>query len=167
MVLKGVPGERYSFKRGNGREIIILNASQGNSIVDEAVDIKLLRPDGTITIFNIVSGKGNFWSGRATGLFAVCADKPGRKSFNVINSLAWKNIYTAFVPSEMPPYWPVEALKAQAVAARSESVAKLGRHSKEGFDFCQEVHCQAYSGVQQEAELSTRRLMTPGADSNT
>src|SRR3989338_7102458 len=50
----------------------------------------------------------------------------------------------------MPSSWPKEALKAQAVAARSEALSKLGRHQGEGFDLCDEVHCQAYRGVSQE-----------------
>jgi len=51
------------------------------------------------------------------------------------------------VPAEMPPLWPIEALKAQAVAARSQVLASLGtKHKLEGFDFCNAVHCRAYFG---------------------
>jgi stage II sporulation protein D len=52
----------------------------------------------------------------------------------------------------MPASWPKEALKAQAIAARSEALAKLDRHKDEGFDFCPEVHCQVYSGVENESD---------------
>ena len=44
------------------------------------------------------------------------------------------------VAAESPPDAPLEALKAQAVAARSYFVAARGRHS--GFDFCDTTHCQ-------------------------
>lgn len=44
------------------------------------------------------------------------------------------------VAAESPPGAPLEALKAQAVAARSFYVAGRGRH--EGFDFCDTTHCQ-------------------------
>lgn len=37
---------------------------------------------------------------------------------------------------------PDEAQKALAVAARSYAVANLGRHRREGFDFCETTHCQ-------------------------
>ncbi|MBI4558640.1 MAG: SpoIID/LytB domain-containing protein [Candidatus Hydrogenedentes bacterium] len=51
------------------------------------------------------------------------------------------------LPAEMPSDWPLEALEAQAVAARSDSVANLRlRHELEGFDFCSLEHCRAYSG---------------------
>jgi len=51
-----------------------------------------------------------------------------------------------------------ECLKAQAIAARSESMKKLGRHKNEGCNFCAEVHCQSYTGVEQETENSTKAV---------
>ncbi len=51
------------------------------------------------------------------------------------------------LPAEMPAEWPLEALKAQAVAARSEVIASMaGKHMLEGFDFCGTEHCRAYLG---------------------
>jgi stage II sporulation protein D len=44
------------------------------------------------------------------------------------------------VAAESPPGAPLEALKAQAVAARSFLVAGKGRHRD--FDFCDTTHCQ-------------------------
>ncbi|MBU1935991.1 SpoIID/LytB domain-containing protein [bacterium] len=55
------------------------------------------------------------------------------------------------VPSEMPAGFPREALKAQAVAARSEVLAKLHtKHLNDPFDVCGTEHCQVYAGVTQE-----------------
>ncbi len=48
------------------------------------------------------------------------------------------------VPVEMSPAWPQEALKAQAVAARSYAAASMGKHAAEGADVCSSVHCQAW-----------------------
>jgi stage II sporulation protein D len=44
------------------------------------------------------------------------------------------------IAAESPPGATLEALKAQAVAARSFFAAARGRHS--GFDFCDTTHCQ-------------------------
>jgi peptidoglycan hydrolase-like amidase len=44
------------------------------------------------------------------------------------------------VAAELPPTVPLEALKAQAVAARSYYAASGPRHH--GFDFCDTTHCQ-------------------------
>jgi stage II sporulation protein D len=44
------------------------------------------------------------------------------------------------VAAESPSHAPMEALKAQAVAARSYLLAGKGRHH--GYDFCDTTHCQ-------------------------
>jgi stage II sporulation protein D len=57
------------------------------------------------------------------------------------------------VPAEMPADFPMEALKAQAVAARSLVIAtKVTKHLNDPFDLCAHVHCQIYSGVTHEDE---------------
>jgi hypothetical protein len=47
------------------------------------------------------------------------------------------------VPSEIGQQKPMEALKAQAIAARSYAVCTR-RHALQGFDVCTTTHCQAY-----------------------
>jgi stage II sporulation protein D len=58
-------------------------------------------------------------------------------------------------PSVFPE---VEALKAQAVAARTYAVAHLGDHNAEGYDICDTPACQVYSGAGAEHSLSTRAI---------
>jgi len=61
------------------------------------------------------------------------------------------------VSSEMPIKSPVEALKAQAVMARTHAlyIKKMThRHKKEGYDLCDGEHCQVYGGVRSESERS-------------
>jgi hypothetical protein len=53
------------------------------------------------------------------------------------------------VPREMAPYWPMEALKAQAVAARCYA-ANARRHADAGADVCTTVHCQAWGPIHYE-----------------
>ncbi len=47
------------------------------------------------------------------------------------------------VPAEMPASAPLEALKAQAVAARSYAVTSR-RHAREGANLCTTTHCQCW-----------------------
>lgn len=53
------------------------------------------------------------------------------------------------ISQEMSPSWPVEALKAQAICARSyyELGLRTGNHKSQGFDICSGTHCQAYPGM--------------------
>ncbi|HEY6328426.1 MAG TPA: SpoIID/LytB domain-containing protein [Blastocatellia bacterium] len=39
----------------------------------------------------------------------------------------------------------LEALKAQAIVSRTFALKNLGRHMREGFDFCSITHCQRYA----------------------
>ncbi len=71
-----------------------------------------------------------------------------------INLLDMEDYLLGVVPSEMPASWHLEALKAQAVAARSYAWAHVGRNSKwksEGFDLVPDVRDQAYKGLAAEA----------------
>lgn len=48
------------------------------------------------------------------------------------------------LPSEVPPSWPAETLKAQAVASRCYA-ATAHRHTSQGADVCTTTHCQVWS----------------------
>lgn len=62
------------------------------------------------------------------------------------------------VPEEMPVDWPVEAIKAQSVAARSFALASRGRHASEGYDLCTTTHCQLYTGTAAEKSASNAAI---------
>jgi stage II sporulation protein D len=83
-----------------------------------------------------------------------------RGLLNVINELSLEDYLFGVVPAEMGPtiYDEVEALKAQAVAARTYAVRNLGQYGSEGYDICPGPACQAYNGFSGEADLSTRAV---------
>ncbi|MFQ6112961.1 MAG: SpoIID/LytB domain-containing protein, partial [bacterium] len=77
----------------------------------------------------------------------------------VVNEVSLEEYIKGVVPSEMPVGFPVEALKAQAVAARVEALAKKGlRHPSEPFDLCDEVHCQVFSGKTKQAQTTNHAV---------
>lgn len=59
------------------------------------------------------------------------------------------------VPGEMPVSYHIEALKAQAVAARTYAAA---RYSGGQIVICDSTYCQVYYGVNAEREASTRAV---------
>ncbi|MBO7393757.1 MAG: SpoIID/LytB domain-containing protein [Abditibacteriota bacterium] len=69
----------------------------------------------------------------------------------VVNVVNIEEYLLGVLPCEMSTGYPVEALKAQAVAARTWSVANMNRHGKEGCNLCDGTHCQAYKGVNIES----------------
>jgi stage II sporulation protein D len=63
----------------------------------------------------------------------------------VVNYLPLQRYLEGVVAGEMPHTWPLEALKAQAVAARSYALATLQRGKP--FDLYSDVRSQVYQGV--------------------
>jgi SpoIID/LytB domain protein len=72
-----------------------------------------------------------------------------------INSLGLEAYLYGVVPSEMPHRWPPEALKAQAVAARSYALAT--RRSGD-FDVYSDVRSQVYRGIPEEEEQTNEAI---------
>ena len=77
---------------------------------------------------------------------------------NVINFVTMDDYIKGVIPYEMNAEWPMEALKAQAVAARTYTAAHLNHHSSSEFDLCCDVDCQAYRGVNASDENSDRAV---------
>ena len=75
----------------------------------------------------------------------------------LVNVLDLENYTHGVVSAEMPIKSPLEALKAQAVVARTHAlfIKKVTRrHRKEGYDVCDEQHCQVYAGARAESARS-------------
>lgn len=69
----------------------------------------------------------------------------------VMNRLSLEDYVKGVLPSEMSPNWHSEALKAQAVAARTFAVYNRNMgHRGSGYDLCSSSHCQAYGGMAAE-----------------
>ncbi len=64
----------------------------------------------------------------------------------VVNFVQLESYVKGVIPYEMSGSWPLEALKAQAVAARTYAVRNLNSHRSYGFDICNTTHCQVYYG---------------------
>jgi stage II sporulation protein D len=56
----------------------------------------------------------------------------------------------------MPQSWPIEAIKAQTVAARTYTQRNLGKHGK--YDLCDSTDCQQYNGVNGESSSGTQAV---------
>lgn len=69
------------------------------------------------------------------------------KGLTVINVVSIDDYVKCVVPVEMSPSWPIEALKAQAVCARSYFAANINSsYAKYGFDVTATTSSQAYGG---------------------
>jgi len=87
----------------------------------------------------------------------------GATGLRVVEIVDLETYVAGVVASEMPSSFPLEAMKAQAVAARTYALYHLGAHEAEGADLCGNVHCQAYAGqVRQDSRAARATRETVG-----
>jgi SpoIID/LytB domain protein len=136
-----------------GRGVRVADA-QGVEVTTLAGGARLLPPEGEMVTVHDVGGH---WDGVLhrdyRGLLEV---RPRGGGLTAVNLVEIETYLRGVVSSEMPATYPVEALKAQAVAARGQAIIKAGRHRRAGFDLCRTEHCQVYGGATNEAPNSDR-----------
>src|SRR3954454_1405551 len=76
--------------------------------------------------------------------------RPAGSGINVINALGLESYVRGVVSAESPSAWPAEALKAQAVAARTYAITSRAGSISDGFDQYADTRSQMYKGVAAE-----------------
>ncbi|HEU5485800.1 MAG TPA: SpoIID/LytB domain-containing protein [Microlunatus sp.] len=71
-------------------------------------------------------------------------------SGRTVNTVSVENYVRAVVPSEMPTSWHPNAVRVQAVAARTYGAFLRARSSSSGYDICDTTACQVYRGLDNE-----------------
>lgn len=77
----------------------------------------------------------------------------------VVNNLPIEDYLLGVVPSEMPSKWNYEALKAQAIAARSYAIANRGKRASRGYDLKDTPEDQAYGGASAETATTNSAVI--------
>ena len=80
------------------------------------------------------------------------------KQFSIIEYVSLEEYLHGVLPYEMSPSWPLEALKAQAVAARTYTLKSLGTLKNKPFDLYSDVRSQVYRGTGKRYENVTRAV---------
>ena len=78
----------------------------------------------------------------------------------LINLIDIESYLQSVVPSEMPAEWEIEALKAQAVVARTYALFEIlsSRVQQREFDVYADTRSQVYQGFESESEWSSRAV---------
>lgn len=86
--------------------------------------------------------------------------QPHKAGLTVINRLLLEDYLRGVVAKEMPYNWSKEALKAQAVAARTFALYDKTdkKHAREGFDVCATTDCQTYGGIASETSATDNAI---------
>jgi len=155
VVAWAAPREQWTLSGdGSGLRLVDAKRSQELKIATGAV---LLPPEGGVVTLHGVTGHWDRVTDRDyRGVVEVRREAGG--GLAAINVIDIETYLRGVVPSEMPARYPLEALKAQAVAARGQSLIKAGRHRKDGFDLCATEHCQMYGGATSEDARSDQAV---------
>ncbi|MCP3962992.1 MAG: SpoIID/LytB domain-containing protein [bacterium] len=138
-------------------------ASEGGDLRDPAFEIVLggERRDvpGRWLEISAPAGVGIPYDGvRYRGRLLIFLNERG--NLNIINEIELEDYLRGVVPKEMGPelFDRLEALKAQAVAARTYTVRSLDEFKAEGYDICSTPRCQVYGGMAVEHPVSDRAV---------
>lgn len=117
-------------------------------------DFVVISPKGVLGVKGLTrKGKPALYH----GAFEI-VQKEDRKGFYLVNLVETQEYLKGVVPNEMPVRFGLEALKAQAVAARNYVLTPRTQAYKE-FNVVDSVASQVYYGVNTEADLATRAVM--------
>jgi stage II sporulation protein D len=119
----------------------------------DRIDVEALDGE-SIEVRQVEFGVGYDFHGfedrRYRGAIRFAIDRRGMLA--VVNLVPLEALLQGLVPSEIFARAHAEALKAQAVTARGEVLAKVGtRHLGDPYLLCAEQHCAVYRGLSGEA----------------
>ena len=128
----------------------IVESSQNRvKLYDEATGKCILlfsQEDGEVLSLE-ASNDGLLDFGKDKTYRGIMEFKKNGQALIIINNISMQHYLYSVVTAEIGATAPIEAQKAQAICARTYTVENLSRHSKEGFNLCEAVHCQAYRGT--------------------
>ena len=108
-----------------------------------------LRAAGRGTI--AIAGHGTY-----RGALETVPTESDAGSLNIINALALEQYVKGVMPNEVPPSWPTEELKAQALAVRS--IALTGDVGGNGFELYSDTRSQVYEGLESEYDRTNQAV---------
>lgn len=117
-----------------------LNLYQNNALLYSTSDDITIKPLNTGTFVKFYKGS---YLRQFTGNMTF---KNNGTSFIPINTLKMEDYLKGVVPFEEGESFPLEALKAQAVAARTYAVKNSGAYSAQGYDLRDDTYSQVYGG---------------------
>ncbi len=131
---------------------IVGTSSYGVSVVKTGTNTVLFQFDGgegrALTVMPGLDGteKPETWFNKFKYYGGFQFQRVGGGSLTVASVVDLEDYVNCVLSREMSEGWPLEALKAQAVTARTYCATNYGRHRDSKIDICGTTHCQVYSG---------------------
>jgi stage II sporulation protein D len=130
----------------------LVDAADGSILSDTIIGKSIrVRPASDETTLQLWSKPS------AYDLFRGVLRIVGTTTVDVVNELPLETYLRGVVPAEMPSSWPVESIRAQAIAARSYAAFRL-RPGSGTFDVYDDTRSQVYQGVRREQPTTDAAL---------
>lgn len=139
---------------------ILVHNSVSGLVVTVGSQVATLRDFVVVSPSGLIGVRGLLRKGQPAvyhGAFEV-VQKPDNSGFYLVNLVELQEYLKGVVPNEMPIRFGLEALKAQAVAARNY-VLTPRTQAYEEFNVVDSVSSQVYFGANTEADLATQAVM--------
>jgi len=141
--------------RERGEPVKISSNPKGIKILGKGVysgPIKAIPASGTKLIVLINGQKYKY-----RGNIEIDYDKVNNK-LNVINLVGIEEYLYGVLKKEISPKWPMETLKAQAIAARTFALFNMNKYIEKGYNLDATTNSQAYGGVNHEHPLTNKAV---------
>lgn len=79
-------------------------------------------------------------------------------NYTLVNIVPVESYLRGVVPHEIGPNAPLEAVKAQAIIARTYALRNLHRFHADDYEICANTHCQVYWGLSDTNDRSDRAI---------
>lgn len=86
-----------------------------------------------------------------------------RSKLKLVNNIDLDNYVSGVVEAEVGRKPPKEYFKLQAIICRTYALSNTQKHLIEGYNLCDEVHCQAYHGKSFYPQIVDAAMQTKGA----
>lgn len=98
------------------------------------------------------------------GAVRLARPGPGTRQRDTVNILSLENYLRGVVPLEMPASWHPQAVRSQAVAARTYASFERSRPLARHYQICDTTQCQVYGGADAEHPLSDAAIRATAGD---
>ncbi len=119
---------------------VITKTEQGLKLGEHQFAFDRLRFYSSRDVAVIVAGKERRYRGFVDVLFAT------NGKLLVVNQLEVEDYIKGVLLHEVSNHWPLEALKAQAIATRSYAFVQIAANIKKDFDVTNDIYSQVYGG---------------------
>ena len=155
-----------------------LNVENGKTVVGYLTDRwtrwspgdrETLKGDGEL----FAAGPLTLWTPAGArsyrGVLRAASPSSGSNDRDTVNVLSMDSYVQGVIPAEMPASWATEAVKAQAVAARTYASWSRAQNLNRYYQICDTTSCQVYGGVGGEdprsneaVKATARQILTHG-----